>query len=261
MRSILSSFLPRRSALALLAAVFAAPVLAATPVQGFKVVNSYPHDPDAFTQGLFFHDGFLFEGTGLRGRSSIRKVEIESGKVVQQVDLPADVFGEGISQWGDRLIGITWTEQTAAAPWGPRTPRSVVFHDALWIFSGKHTGARDNWGGDVWRQVAFYTMAGGIITALIAAVPGFIDLLSINQPKLKRIGIFHMIINLVVVGLYVINLLLRRGGLTEEPTPIILSGIGVVLFGISGWLGGELVHRYRVSVDEPGQEGDQIRPA
>jgi glutaminyl-peptide cyclotransferase len=113
MRSLFSSLLPRRAALALLAAALAAPVLAATPVQGFKVVNSYPHDPDAFTQGLFFHDGFLFEGTGLRGRSSIRKVEMETGKVVQQVDLPADVFGEGISQWGDRLIGITWTEQTA----------------------------------------------------------------------------------------------------------------------------------------------------
>jgi len=113
MRSILSSLLRRRSALALLAAALTAPAIAATPVQGFKVVNSYPHDPDAFTQGLFFHDGFLFEGTGLRGRSSIRKVEIETGKVVQQVDLPADVFGEGISQWGDRLIGITWTEQTA----------------------------------------------------------------------------------------------------------------------------------------------------
>ncbi len=105
--------LPRRAALALFAAALAAPALAATPVQGFKVIKTYPHDGDAFTQGLFFHGGFLFEGTGLRGRSSIRKVEIETGKVVQQVDLPPDVFGEGISQWGDRLIGITWTEQTA----------------------------------------------------------------------------------------------------------------------------------------------------
>jgi glutaminyl-peptide cyclotransferase len=113
MRSILSSLLRRRSALALLAAALAAPAIAATPVQGFKVVNSYPHDPGAFTQGLFFHDGFLFEGTGLRGRSSIRKVEIETGRVVQAVELPPEVFGEGITQWGDRLIGITWQEQTA----------------------------------------------------------------------------------------------------------------------------------------------------
>ncbi len=100
--------------LAALAGAVASPLaMAATPVQGFKVIKSYPHDPSAFTQGLFFHDGHLFEGTGLRGRSSIRKVEIETGRVVQAVDLPGDVFGEGITQWGNRIIGITWQEQTA----------------------------------------------------------------------------------------------------------------------------------------------------
>lgn len=104
----------RRTLLAALAGAVATPLAtAATPIQGFKVVHSYPHDPNAFTQGLFFHDGFLFEGTGLRGRSSIRKVEIETGRVVQAVELPPEVFGEGITQWGDRIIGITWQEQTA----------------------------------------------------------------------------------------------------------------------------------------------------
>jgi glutaminyl-peptide cyclotransferase len=97
---------------ALAAAAFPLPA-SATPVQGFKVVRSYPHDPEAFTQGLFFHDGFLFEGTGLHGRSSIRKVDLETGRVVQAVDLPPEFFGEGITRWGDRLIGITWQEQTA----------------------------------------------------------------------------------------------------------------------------------------------------
>ncbi|RZL30654.1 MAG: glutaminyl-peptide cyclotransferase [Rubrivivax sp.] len=95
------------------AASFAHVASATTPTQGFKVVRSYPHDPQAFTQGLFFHDGFLYEGTGLYGRSSIRKVDIETGRVLQAVELPAEVFGEGISQWGDRLIGITWQEGTA----------------------------------------------------------------------------------------------------------------------------------------------------
>ena len=89
------------------------PASAATPVQGYKVVKAYPHDPDAFTQGLFFHDGFLYEGTGLRGRSTIRKVELETGRILQAVELPAEFFGEGITRWGDRLIGITWQEQTA----------------------------------------------------------------------------------------------------------------------------------------------------
>ena len=112
----MSRFISRRAALALLATALTLPstwAAAAVPVQGFKVVHSYPHDPQAFTQGLFFHDGFLFEGTGLRGRSTIRKVEIETGRVVQAVELPPEVFGEGITQWGDRLIGLTWQEQTA----------------------------------------------------------------------------------------------------------------------------------------------------
>lgn len=116
MNPISRPFFSRRAGLALLAAALALPstwAAAAVPVQGFKVVHSYPHDSQAFTQGLFFHDGFLYEGTGLRGRSTIRKVELETGRVLQAVELPDAFFGEGISQWGDRLIGITWQEQTA----------------------------------------------------------------------------------------------------------------------------------------------------
>jgi uncharacterized membrane protein len=150
-----------------------------------------------------------------------------------------------------------------------RTPASVKSHPyhvflvalpiGLWVFSlYADLTAHFRWGREVWRAVAYYTLAGGIITALLAAVPGFIDLLSIHDAKLKRIGIFHMTINLVVVGLYVVNLLLRRGGASEEVAPIILSALGVVLLGISGWLGGELVHRYRVGVQEPGPDA---RPA
>lgn len=111
-------FAPRRRAmlaasLAACAAALPLSAAAATPVLGYKVVKAYPHDPEAFTQGLFFHDGFLYESTGLHGRSSIRKVEIETGRVVQAVQLPDEFFGEGIARWGDRLIGITWQEQTA----------------------------------------------------------------------------------------------------------------------------------------------------
>src|SRR4051794_12035269 len=63
----------------------------------FSVVHSYPHDQNAFTQGLVYLDGFFYEGTGLNGRSSLRKVDIESGRVLRQVDLPEDYFGEGIA--------------------------------------------------------------------------------------------------------------------------------------------------------------------
>ncbi len=78
------------------------------PVYGYKIVASYPHDIDAFTEGLFYKNGFLYESTGLLERSSVRKVRLKTGEVVRRVELPADVFGEGITSWSDRLIGLTW---------------------------------------------------------------------------------------------------------------------------------------------------------
>lgn len=80
------------------------------PVYGFEVVKTYPHDSQAFTQGLFFHNGFLYESTGQEGKSSIRKVEIETGKVLQKWDLPGDEFGEGSTMIGDRIYMITWQD-------------------------------------------------------------------------------------------------------------------------------------------------------
>lgn len=78
------------------------------PSQSFEIVRSFPHDPEAFTQGLLFHQGYLYESTGLHGRSSLRKVEIETGRVVQSVPLPPALFGEGLALWRDRLIQLTW---------------------------------------------------------------------------------------------------------------------------------------------------------
>lgn len=106
------------------------------------------------------------------------------------------------------------------------------------------------WGGNEWRTVAYFTMAGGIISALVAAIPGFIDLLSVADLKLRRIGITHMVINLVVVILYIINFFMRRHDHADIKIPLILSIIGILLISVSGWLGGELVHVYRVSVSE-----------
>lgn len=81
---------------------------ASTPVYTYKVVKAYPHDPQAFTQGLIFLDGFLYEGTGLNGRSGLRKVNLETGKVVQQKPIEEQYFGEGITDWGNDLVQITW---------------------------------------------------------------------------------------------------------------------------------------------------------
>ncbi len=75
---------------------------------GYEVVHTYPHDPTAFTEGLFYLDGFLYESTGLEGQSSVRKVRFETGEIVQRHDLPSQYFGEGIVNWKDRLIQLTY---------------------------------------------------------------------------------------------------------------------------------------------------------
>ena len=78
------------------------------PVSGHEVVKTYPHDVSAFTQGLFIRDGILYEGTGIRGRSSLRKVDIETGKVLEEHKLPGIYFGEGIATDGKRIVQLTW---------------------------------------------------------------------------------------------------------------------------------------------------------
>ncbi|WP_077035337.1 glutaminyl-peptide cyclotransferase [Pelomonas sp. KK5] len=95
----------------LLALVLAGSAHADIPVYGFEIVRSYPHDPQAFTEGLFFKDGFLYESTGLEGHSTVRKVRLETGEVVQGINLPPELFGEGIVEWNGQIIGLTWQTQ------------------------------------------------------------------------------------------------------------------------------------------------------
>jgi len=89
----------------------AAPAVAAIPVYGYQVVKVYPHDPSAFTEGLFYRDGYLYESTGLNGQSEIRKEELATAKVVMRHALPSGFFGEGIVDDGKRLIQLTWRNQ------------------------------------------------------------------------------------------------------------------------------------------------------
>jgi glutamine cyclotransferase len=81
----------------------------ALPVSGYRVVSVHPHDRQAYTQGLLYRDGFLYESTGLQGASSLRKVRPETGAVLQQRNLEAWHFGEGLAEWGGRLLQLTWT--------------------------------------------------------------------------------------------------------------------------------------------------------
>ena len=81
------------------------------PVYGVAVTATYPHDPKAFTEGLFFQDGSLFESTGEVGESGFRQSELATGRVVKSYDLPAPYFGEGIVPWKDKLFELTWKDQ------------------------------------------------------------------------------------------------------------------------------------------------------
>jgi len=83
------------------------------PVYTYEIVNTFNHDSNAFTQGLVFQNGFLYESTGQRGRSTLRKVELESGKILQKHDLANEYFGEGLTILGDKVYQITWQENTA----------------------------------------------------------------------------------------------------------------------------------------------------
>jgi glutaminyl-peptide cyclotransferase len=85
---------------------------AAIPIYGYKVVRVYPHDTSAYTEGLFYKDGYLYESTGEQGESTVRKVQLATGKVLQRHDLPSQYFGEGIVDWKDHLVQLTWTSET-----------------------------------------------------------------------------------------------------------------------------------------------------
>jgi glutamine cyclotransferase len=84
------------------------PAFAETRIDGYRVVHTYPHDATAFTQGLEYRGGYLYEGTGLKGNSSLRKVELETGKVLQRINLSPEFFGEGITVINQIIVALTW---------------------------------------------------------------------------------------------------------------------------------------------------------
>src|SRR5579863_2638008 len=100
----------RAKVLIALAALFAA---ASHADDGYQIVHSYPHDQNAFTQGLIYLDGALYESTGLKGQSSLRKVDLDTGKILQFVADPADYFAEGLTNWSSTLVQLTWQSHIA----------------------------------------------------------------------------------------------------------------------------------------------------
>ena len=142
-----------------------------------------------------------------------------------------------------------------------RTPAQVAKHPihpmlvpipiGLWIFSFVcdltfvlGTGV------SLWYTLSFWTIIGGLVGAVIAAVPGVIDMLSLRaQPK--RLALTHMAINATIILLYAVNLGMRIQGANVAGVPLALSGIAIGLLAVSGWLGGHMVYVHRVGVQEP----------
>jgi uncharacterized membrane protein len=141
----------------------------------------------------------------------------------------------------------------------PMHPMLVVFPIGLWIFSFVcdliHLLVSPN---PIWSDVAFYCIGGGIVGALLAAIPGFIDYLSLTDTRTKKIATYHLVLNLVGVVLFAANFGLRYTG-RGDSLPIIISAITLVGVGISGWLGGELVYVHGVGVEAAPPSRENIR--
>ncbi len=132
----------------------------------------------------------------------------------------------------------------------PIHPMLVALPIGLWVFSLISDFIFLLSGYPVWSDVAFYTMAGGLIGAVLAAVPGFIDMFSISDPKIGKIAWNHMILNLTAVAIFSLSFYLRIGNAAGAVLPIVLSVAGVLCIAIAGWLGGEMVFVHGMGVHQ-----------
>ena len=136
----------------------------------------------------------------------------------------------------------------------PVHPMLIPFPIALWIFSlASDLIYLFGFGGPVWKDIALYTMVGGIVGGVAAAIPGYIDYRSLSDPVIVRVAQMHMVINVGLIVLFTINAGLRILDGTEALLPVFLSVLGVAGLGVSGWLGGELVYVQGVAV-QPDRE-------
>lgn len=135
----------------------------------------------------------------------------------------------------------------------PLHPMLVSIPIGLWVFSFICDLLFLAYENPLWEIMAFYTLAGGEVGALIAAVPGFIDFLSLTSPRARRVATLHLALNLTIVAVVAFNLWVRWNG-TESSWPIAVSGFSVAILLVSGWLGGELVHVLGVTRGETAGE-------
>jgi uncharacterized membrane protein len=138
----------------------------------------------------------------------------------------------------------------------PIHPMLVGIPIGLWVFAVVADLVHMGGGGAAWKDVARYCIGGGIVGALLAAVPGLVDLTSISPGNVRKVALTHMTINLFVVGLFGLSFWLR----TTNPLggwPAAMSGIGLLFLGLGGWLGGELVFVHGMGVEAAELKGSE----
>lgn len=135
----------------------------------------------------------------------------------------------------------------------PIHPMLVTIPIGLWVFSLVcDLVALRSAEPATWNVVALYAMVGGIVGALVAALPGLVDMLSLRDGAIRKTALVHMAINLTVVALYAVNAWLRSGQeATSGGTPFVLSLVAVAMLAVSGWLGGKMVYLAGVGVSAP----------
>jgi uncharacterized membrane protein len=147
---------------------------------------------------------------------------------------------------------------TASFKGHPIHPMLVPLPIGLWTFALVADVMVHLRGGQGWRTAAFYCIGGGVIGALLAAIPGLVDLATMSPGKTRRMGIWHMSINLLAVVVFAVNFLMRFGN-ADHSGMLRVTALGVVLIGISGWLGGEMVYIGGVGV-APAARTPEMRP-
>ena len=209
-------------------------VQAAIPVYTYVVKNTYPHDPEAFTQGLYFKDGYLFESTGMNGRSSVRKVELATGKVVKQHDLASKYFGEGIAEIDGAIVGLTWTSKVGMV-YDPKTfkeLRRFTYSGEGWGIASGDQYAYMSDGSDAIRVLdkSLAEVRRIQVTADGAALNRLNELEWVDGQLFANVWGTDVIARIdpvsgKVVGWIVLTNLLEQGKRSARPVDAVLNGI------------------------------------
>jgi glutamine cyclotransferase len=206
---------------------------ATIPVYGYRVINVYPHDPGAFTQGLVYEDGFLYEGTGMWGQSSIRRVDLETGQVLHIQPLDTQYFGEGIAIWADHIVQLTWQKNTGfvydkatfaqldtfqypTEGWG-------ITHDGSKLIMSDGTARLHFWDPDTFGEIGYVDVAAAGLPVTRLNELEYIDgLVYANVWQTDRIAIIDPATGAVTAWIDLTGLLPPED---RTPTTDVLNGI------------------------------------